>query len=90
LWQIGGEILGMASGRETLIVLHREFGEGAVGEFTLLDLESFEVLQVGKIPVTSEGTVVTWVGFTEDDVGFFFHSCPLAFSIYLSVYFAPN
>lgn len=74
LWQLGGEIVAMASGKELLIVLHREFSEGGGNkrglEYTLLDLESFEVLQVGKIPITAEGATISWVGFTEDDVSF--------------------
>lgn len=67
LWQLGGEIVAMSSGKELLIVLHRDASENGL-EYTVLDLESYEVLQAGKVPVTVSGGTICWLGFTEDDV----------------------
>lgn len=76
LWQIGGEILALSSGGELLIVVHREFPTvvnsytNSIGatEYTILDLESFEVLQNGKVPLSATGGTINWVGFTADDI----------------------
>lgn len=40
--------------------------------YTLLDLESYDIVQEGKIPLPKK-TTLTWLGFTSDGVSLSFH-----------------
>ncbi|KAK8847432.1 hypothetical protein IAR55_005290 [Kwoniella newhampshirensis] len=69
VWRLGEEVIGMAAGRERVIVVHREGGTSLDGcqnlRYTLMDLDTFEILQEGRVPLPKKVTL-TWIGFTSD------------------------
>lgn len=67
LWNVGEEIVTMSAGKDWAIVVHRSNGVGAGLEYALIDTDTFEVVQAGKVPL-GKGTTLKWVGFTDENV----------------------
>nr|ODN89447.1 chromosome transmission fidelity protein 4 [Cryptococcus depauperatus CBS 7841] len=69
LWKLGEDVVTMAAGKDLAIIVHREGGTSLDGcqnlRYNLIDLEDFDIIQQGKIPVPKK-TTLTWVGFTGD------------------------
>ncbi|BGP13072.1 DNA polymerase alpha accessory factor Mcl1 [Rhodosporidiobolus nylandii] len=67
VWNIGEEVVTMAAGKDWAIIVHRANGAGAGLEYALVDTDTFEVVQQGKMPLASKATL-RWIGFTDDNV----------------------
>lgn len=67
VWNVGEEIVTMAGGKDWAIIVHRANGAGAGLEYALIDTDSFEVVQAGKVPL-AKGVTLKWIGFTDDNV----------------------
>lgn len=67
LWHVGEEIVTMAAAQDWALIVHRASGGGAALEYTLIDTDTFEVVQAGKVPL-QQGATLSWVGFTSDSV----------------------
>ncbi|OWZ76111.1 chromosome transmission fidelity protein 4 [Cryptococcus neoformans Tu401-1] len=69
MWRLGEEVVSMAAGVDRVLIAHREGGTSLDGcqnlRYTLLDLESYDIVQEGKIPLPKK-TTLTWLGFTSD------------------------
>jgi len=69
LWRLGEDVVTMAADRETVIIVHREGGTSLDGcqnlRYTLMDLEEFDILQEGRVPLPKK-TTLKWCGFTSD------------------------
>nr|XP_031860604.1 uncharacterized protein CI109_003935 [Kwoniella shandongensis]KAA5527676.1 hypothetical protein CI109_003935 [Kwoniella shandongensis] len=80
IWRLGEEVISMAAGKERLIVVHREGGTSLDGcqnlRYSLMDLETFEILQEGRVPLPKKVTL-TWLGFTTDGAPAIFDSAGL-------------
>lgn len=69
----------MSGGIDWAIVVWKE-GSGL--EYGLVDTDTFEVVQQGRLPLL-KGASLKWVGFTEDQVRFLFFFSPLSLSLVL-------
>lgn len=71
VWRLGEEVITLAAGRDALLVVHREGGTSLDGcqnlRYTLLDLETFDMVQEGRVPLPKK-TTLAWVGFTSAGV----------------------
>lgn len=67
LWHVGEEIVTMAAAQDWALIVHRASGGGAALEYILIDTDTFEVVQAGKVPL-QQGATLSWVGFTSDSV----------------------
>ncbi|GAA5861876.1 hypothetical protein JCM1840_006861 [Sporobolomyces johnsonii] len=67
LWNVGQEVVTMAAGKDWAIVVHGANGQGAGLEYSLIDTDSFEVIQMGTMPL-AKGTTLKWVGFTDENI----------------------
>lgn len=76
VWNVGEEIVTMAGGKDWALIVHRSNGAGAGLEFALVDTDSFEVVQSGKVPL-SKGVTLKWIGFTDENVSCRFLSAAL-------------
>ncbi len=70
LWNLGEEVITMAAARDWALVVYRA-GAAAEGrqnlEYALIDTDTYEVVQQGKVPLV-KGATLTWVGFTDEHV----------------------
>ncbi|WVQ98084.1 hypothetical protein IAU59_005206 [Kwoniella sp. CBS 9459] len=80
LWRLGEEVISMAAGKDKVIIVHREGGTSLDGcqnlRYSLMDLDSFEILQEGRVPLPKKVTL-TWLGFTSDGVPAIYDSAGL-------------
>ncbi|OCF45863.1 chromosome transmission fidelity protein 4 [Kwoniella heveanensis CBS 569] len=80
IWRLGEEVISMAAGRDKVIIVHREGGTSLDGcqnlRYSLMDLDSFEILQEGRVPLPKKVTL-TWLGFTSDGVPAIYDSAGL-------------
>ncbi|WWC86877.1 uncharacterized protein L201_001756 [Kwoniella dendrophila CBS 6074] len=71
VWRLGEDVVSMAAGKDKVIVVHREGGTSLDGcqnlRYSLLDLDIFEILQEGRVPLPKKVTL-RWLGFTSDSV----------------------
>lgn len=67
VWNVGEEVVALAAARDWAIVVHRATGAAAGLEYALIDTDTFEFVQQGKVPLT-DGTTLAWIGFTDDNV----------------------
>ncbi|GAA5900425.1 hypothetical protein JCM6882_001243 [Rhodosporidiobolus microsporus] len=67
VWNIGEEVVTMAAGKDWAMVVHRSNGAGAGLEYALIDTDTFEVVQQGKVPLSGK-TTLKWIGFTDDNI----------------------
>ncbi|TYJ56899.1 hypothetical protein B9479_002344 [Cryptococcus floricola] len=79
LWSLGEDIITMAAGRGEVVVVHRE-GPAVDGcqnlRYTLLDLDTFDIIQEGKIPLPRK-IELDWIGFTSEGVPAIYDSAGL-------------
>lgn len=66
IWNVGEEVVAMAAGKDWAMVVYRA-GAGAGLDYSLIDTDTYEVVQQGKVPL-SKGATLTWLGFTNDNV----------------------
>jgi chromosome transmission fidelity protein 4 len=80
LWRLGEDVVTMAAERETVLIVHREGGTSLDGcqnlRYTLLDLDEFDILQEGRIPLPKKATI-RWCGFTSDGAPVMYDSAGL-------------
>ncbi|WWC59498.1 uncharacterized protein I303_102054 [Kwoniella dejecticola CBS 10117] len=80
IWRLGEDVVAMAAGRDKVIVVHREGGTSLDGcqnlRYSLMDLETFEILQEGRVPLPKKVTL-KWLGFTSDGVPAMYDSAGL-------------
>ncbi|ORY30355.1 hypothetical protein BCR39DRAFT_529347 [Naematelia encephala] len=80
LWRLADDVVSMAASRDAVIVVHREGGTSLDGcqnlRYTLIDLDTFELIQEGRIPLPKRVTL-TWIGFTSDGTPAIFDSTGL-------------
>lgn len=67
LWNVGEEVVTMAAAQDWAVIVHRASGGGAALEYTLIDTDTFEVVQQGKVPLQPSSTL-SWIGFTNENV----------------------
>lgn len=71
VWRLGEEVITLAAGRDALLAVHREGGTSLDGcqnlRYTLLDLETFDIVQEGRVPLPKK-TTLAWAGFTSAGV----------------------
>lgn len=67
LWNVGEEVVTMAAAQDWAMIVHRASGGGAALEYTLIDTDTFEVVQQGKVPL-QPGSTLSWIGFTNENV----------------------
>ncbi|GAA5895023.1 chromatin-binding protein CTF4 [Sporobolomyces salmoneus] len=67
VWNIGEEIVAMSGGKDWAMIVHRANGVGAGLEFALIDTDSFEVVQAGKVPL-AKGVTLKWIGFNDENI----------------------
>lgn len=73
VWNLGDEVVTMAAGREWAVVVYRG-GSGAVDgrqnlEYALVDMDNFEVVQQGRVPL-GRGVTLKWIGFSDEQASF--------------------
>ncbi|GAA5971259.1 hypothetical protein JCM11641_008285 [Rhodosporidiobolus odoratus] len=73
VWNFGEEIVAMAAGKDWAMVVHRTNGPGARLEYQLVDTDTFEVVQQGRVPLVG-GATLKWIGFTEENIPVMFDS----------------
>jgi chromosome transmission fidelity protein 4 len=66
VWNLGEEVVTMAAGKDWAIVVYRAGGVGGL-EFALVDTDSYEIVQQGKVPLV-RGATLKWIGFTDEQV----------------------
>ena len=69
VWNLGEEVVSAAAGRDWAMVVWAAGGGGL--EYALLDTDTFEVVQQGRMPL-GKGATLKWIGFTEEQVRRFF------------------
>lgn len=71
LWNLGEEVISMAAGKDWALVVYRGVGGVVDGrqnlEYALIDTDSYEVVQQGKLPLI-KGASLNWIGFTDEQV----------------------
>ncbi|GAA5823351.1 hypothetical protein JCM3770_002368, partial [Rhodotorula araucariae] len=67
LWNVGEEVVALAAARDWALVVHRASGGGAGLEYALIDTDTLEFVQQGKVPLAS-GTTLAWIGFSNDSI----------------------
>ncbi|BEJ14934.1 hypothetical protein CspHIS471_0407010 [Cutaneotrichosporon sp. HIS471] len=71
VWRLGEDVITLVAGRDALLVIHREGGTSLDGcqslRYTLLDLETFDLVQEGRVPVPRNETLA-WAGFSSSGV----------------------
>ncbi|GAA5991557.1 hypothetical protein JCM10908_005761 [Rhodotorula pacifica] len=67
LWNVGEEVVTMAAAQDWAMIVHRASGGGAALEYSLIDTDTFEVVQQGKVPV-QQGATLSWIGFTDENI----------------------
>lgn len=71
MWRLGEEVVTMAAGRDSVIMVHREGGTSLDGcqnlRYTLFDLHDFDILQEGRIPLPPKVTL-SWLAINPDGV----------------------
>ncbi|KWU42267.1 hypothetical protein RHOSPDRAFT_36216 [Rhodotorula sp. JG-1b] len=67
LWNVGEEVVTMAAAQDWAMIVHRASGGGAALEYTLIDTDTFEVVQQGKVPLQPSSTL-SWIGFTNENI----------------------
>ncbi|WVQ75997.1 hypothetical protein IAR50_005633 [Cryptococcus sp. DSM 104548] len=79
LWSLGQDVVTMAAGRGEVVVVHRE-GPAVDGcqnlRYTLLDLDTFDIIQEGKIPLQQK-IELDWIGFTSEGIPAIYDSAGL-------------
>ncbi|GAA5997099.1 chromatin-binding protein CTF4 [Rhodotorula paludigena] len=73
LWNVGEEVVTMAAGKDWAVVVHRASVGGAGLEYALIDTDTFEIVQQGKVPL-QKGVTLSWIGFTDDNIPVMFDS----------------
>ncbi|EIW71228.1 hypothetical protein TREMEDRAFT_28047 [Tremella mesenterica DSM 1558] len=80
MWRLGEDVVSMVAGKDSVIVIHREGGTSLDGcqnlRYTLMDLNNFEIIQEGRVPLPKK-TTLTWIGFTSNDAPTMFDSTGL-------------
>jgi len=70
LWNLGEEVISIAAARDWALVAYRA-GAAAEGrqnlEYALIDTDTYEVVQQGKLPLV-KGATLAWIGFTDEHV----------------------
>ncbi|BGP21985.1 chromosome segregation protein [Rhodotorula toruloides] len=66
IWNVGEEVVAMAAGKDWAAVVYRA-GVGAGLDYSLIDTDTFEVVQQGMVPL-SKGASLAWLGFTSDNI----------------------
>jgi chromosome transmission fidelity protein 4 len=65
---LGEEVVAMAAGKDWAMIVHRaNGGAGKALEYSLIDTDTFEVVQEGRVPLAAK-TSLSWIGFTDDNV----------------------
>ena len=67
VWNVGEEVVAVAAARDWAVIVHRASGGGAGLEYALVDTDTFEFVQQGKVPL-AQGTSLAWIGFSNDGV----------------------
>lgn len=71
VWNLGEEVVALAAGKDWALVVYRGVGGVVDGrqnlEFALVDTESYEVVQQGRMPLV-KGATLKWIGFTDEQV----------------------
>ncbi|GAA6041229.1 hypothetical protein JCM8097_008354 [Rhodosporidiobolus ruineniae] len=68
VWNVGEEVVTMAAGKDWALVVHRaNGGVGTALDYSLIDTDTFEVVQQGRVPLSGKATL-KWVGFTDDNI----------------------
>ncbi|ORY88650.1 hypothetical protein BCR35DRAFT_350884 [Leucosporidium creatinivorum] len=71
LWNLGEEVISMAAGKDWALVVYRGVGGVVDGrqnlEYALIDTDSYEVVQQGKLPLI-KGASLRWIGFTDEQI----------------------
>ncbi|GAA5860215.1 hypothetical protein JCM3774_000346 [Rhodotorula dairenensis] len=67
LWNVGEEVVTMAAAQDWALIVHRAGGGGAALEYSLIDTDTFEVVQQGKVPL-QPGSALSWIGFTNENI----------------------
>ncbi|GAA5830484.1 hypothetical protein JCM11251_002486 [Rhodosporidiobolus azoricus] len=76
VWNVGEEVVTMAAGKDWAMIVHRSNGAGAGLEYALIDTDTFEVVQQGRVPLSGK-TTLRWIGFTDDNVPVIYDSTGL-------------
>jgi len=71
IWALGSQVVSMAAGNRSLLVIHRGNSNAALEQhqnlsYTVVDLTSFAVKQEGTLPLARSSTL-TWAGINELD-----------------------
>lgn len=73
----GEQVVAMSASKEWLLVVHRPHDLIKPGHqeliYTLFDLETYEVLQKGPVPLP-KATTLAWIGFSEDQMPLMYDS----------------
>ncbi|EGG01585.1 uncharacterized protein MELLADRAFT_78983 [Melampsora larici-populina 98AG31] len=75
LWNLGQQIISLACSNEWVFVVHRSLLDSSSSlHYTMMDTDTFEIIQEGLMPLSNEQTILTWIGFTAQ------HSIPACFT----------
>ncbi|GAA5937684.1 hypothetical protein JCM3775_002099 [Rhodotorula graminis] len=67
VWNVGEEVVALAAARDWAVIVHRASGGAAGLEYALVDTDTFEFVQQGKVPLV-HGTSLAWIGFSNDGI----------------------
>lgn len=66
VWNLGQQIISLACSNEWMFAVHRALADsGRALQYTIMDTDTFEIIQEGNIPLPNDKTYLTWIGFTE-------------------------
>lgn len=75
VWNLGQQIISLACSNEWVFVVHRSLLDSSSSlHYTMMDTDTFEIIQEGLMPLSNDQTILTWIGFTAQ------HSIPACFT----------
>ncbi|KAH9811021.1 hypothetical protein DFH28DRAFT_1110530 [Melampsora americana] len=75
LWNLGQQIISLACSSEWVLVVHRSLVDSSSSlHYTMMDTDTFEIVQEGLMPLSNDQTILTWIGFTAQ------HSIPACYT----------
>lgn len=67
VWHFGEEIVSISAGKDWVFLVHRSSETKSTLEYTLIDTDTYEIVQNGRMPL-AKGVTLKWIGMTDEQV----------------------
>ncbi|SCZ96534.1 BZ3500_MvSof-1268-A1-R1_Chr8-2g10273 [Microbotryum saponariae] len=67
VWNLGDSVVSIAAGKDWALIVYRSGSSVPDLTYVLVDTDSFEVLQQGKMPLM-QGVSLAWIGLTDEQI----------------------